>query len=74
MEAIVSKTETLELKVDRISPPVPVGTLYQITKKDYDMGDLIAYGKSPEDALDNYLDSYESCYKVSRSDINYKWS
>lgn len=73
MEAIVSKTETLELKVTEISQRYK-NHRFQITKKDHDMNDLIGYGACPSGALEDYLDSYESRYNVSRSDINYKWS
>lgn len=67
--------ETLQLKVTKISPPIPLpGIEYQVRKVKNDSGDIIAEGGSIEDALENYLDSYESRYDVDRREIKYSWS
>jgi hypothetical protein len=67
--------ETIQLKVTKISPPIPLpGIGYQVTKKQYDLGEIIAEGESIEDALENYLDSFESRYDIDRREIKYSWS
>lgn len=67
--------EILQLKVTKKSPPIPLkGIEYEVRKVKNDEGDITAVGGSIEDALENYLDSFESRYDVERRHIKYSWS
>jgi hypothetical protein len=67
--------ETLQLKVTKISPPIPLkGVEYQVRKKENDQGDIVAEGESIQDAIEKFIDSYESRHDINRRNIKYSWS
>lgn len=44
---------------------------FEVLRKDWDLGDIISFGKTIQDALDDYLEMHE--LKHDEELTNYKW-
>jgi hypothetical protein len=65
----------LQLTVSRINPPIPVRCFdWQVAEKEWDLGHVIGHGATIEQALEDFIDLYESKHDIDRRDIKYKWS
>lgn len=65
----------LQLTVTKICPPIPVRSFdWQVAEKEWDLGHVLGHGETIADALENFLDLYESKHDIDRRDIKYTWS
>lgn len=69
---MVKQSQPIQLKVECVNPPIPLRSFdYSVTKESYDEGDHIAYGTTPEEALQSYLDWFADENGLEIEEIRY---
>jgi hypothetical protein len=73
-----AQNKVWELRINYEYPPIPLRQFdWSCTIKDYDLGAIIAYGSTIQEAIENFLEAVAD--KVdhvdfNREDVNYTWS